>query len=160
MIEPTTTSPPVSFNLWRDPWIRVIQPDGGVCQVSIRACLAEAHILAALYDPSPLVVAGTHRLLVAILQAIYAPDSLDDIADVLRAERFDRAKLEGFAAQHAERFDLFHPTTPFLQTGDVPLDGWRKLEQVKGASKVGEKLPWPSHHGLGAGGGAASGLRV
>src|SRR5213080_4066461 len=107
MSEPMDISPQVSFNLWRDPWIRVIQPDGQVCQVSTSACLSEAHTLAALHDPSPLVVGGTHRLLVAILQAIYAPESLDDIADVLRAGQFDQQKLDGFAAQYVERFELF-----------------------------------------------------
>ncbi|MEI8166061.1 MAG: type I-E CRISPR-associated protein Cse1/CasA, partial [Chloroflexales bacterium] len=79
--------------------------------------------------PSPLVAAGTHRLLTAILQAIYAPQDLAEIATVLRAGQFDPVKLDGFAAQYADRFDLFHPTAPFLQTGDVPLDGWKKPEK-------------------------------
>jgi CRISPR system Cascade subunit CasA len=131
MSETGSTLLPISFNLWHNPWIRVIQPDGQMRELSIGACLAEAHTLAALQDASPLVVAGTHRLLVAILQAIYAPESLDDIADVLRAGQFDQGKLDDFAALHAERFDLFHPTAPFLQTGDVPLDGWRKPEKAK-----------------------------
>jgi len=68
------TDPPISFNLWTAPWIRVTRRDGNDAELSIGACLAEAHTLAALSDPSPLVVGGTHRLLAAILQAIYAPD--------------------------------------------------------------------------------------
>ena len=120
------TDPPISFNLWTAPWIRVTRRDGSDAELSIGACLAEAHTLAALSDPSPLVVGGTHRLLAAILQAIYAPDDLGELATLLRVGQFDPARLEQFAAQHAERFDLFHPTAPFLQTGDVPLDGWKK----------------------------------
>jgi CRISPR system Cascade subunit CasA len=120
------SDPPVSFNLWHEPWIRVMGRDGGDAELSIGACLAEAHALAALSDPSPLVVGGTHRLLAAILQAIYAPRDLGQIAALLGAGRFDAARLEQFAAQHAARFDLFHPTAPFLQTGDVPLDGWKR----------------------------------
>src|SRR5258706_2280765 len=139
MSETGSTALPISFNLWRDSWISVIQPDGQMRELSIGACLAEAHTLAALQDASPLVVAGTHRLLVAILQAIYTPESLDDIADVLRAGQFDQGKLDDFAALHAERFDLFHPTAPFLQTGDVPLDG--KGEKPKSVAYLFPELP-------------------
>jgi CRISPR system Cascade subunit CasA len=113
----------------------VVRPDGRSQEVGIAAALAEAHLLAALSDPSPLVAAGTHRLLVAVLQALYAPQSLDDLASLLRAGYVDPARLEAFAAEHAARFDLFDPEAPFLQTGDVPLDGWRKPEK-------GQKHPW------------------
>jgi CRISPR system Cascade subunit CasA len=115
------TDPPFTFNLWTEPWIRATKPDGTPTKLGVGAALAEAHTLAALHDPSPLVVAGIHRLLTAILQAIYAPRDLDDIQAVLSGETFDLARLESFAAQYAARFDLFHPTAPFLQTGDVPL---------------------------------------
>jgi len=124
-----------TFNLWQEPWIRVVRHDGQPQEVSIPTCLAQAHGLAALTDPSPLVATGTHRLLTAILQAIYAPQSLDDLAALLRAGAFDPARLEDFGTRHAARFDLFHPSAPFLQTGDVPLDGWRKPEK-------GQKHPW------------------
>lgn len=127
------SEPTASFNLWSEPWIRVTRLDGGDAELGIGACLAEAHDLAALSDPSPLVVGGTHRLLAAILQAIYAPRDLGEIASLLRAGQFDPARLAQFADQHAARFDLFHPSHPFLQTGDVPLDGWKK--PGKGAPK-------------------------
>jgi CRISPR system Cascade subunit CasA len=139
MSEPTAISQPISLNLWRDPWISVIQPNGQMHKLSIGACLAEAHTLAALQDAAPLVVAGTHRLLVAILQAIYVPDSLDDIADVLRAGQFAQGKLDDFATQHAERFELFHPTAPFLQTGDVPLGN--NGEKPKSVAYLFPELP-------------------
>lgn len=119
-----THSPP--FNLWTEPWIRVIRGDGRDDEVSIGDCLAQAHELAALSDPSPLVVGGTHRLLAAILQAIHQPSDVGDIAGLLAAGRFDEDQLRLFECKYAARFDLFHPEAPFLQTGDVPLDGWRK----------------------------------
>lgn len=118
--------PDFQFNLWSEPWIRVTRPDGSDAELSISNTLAQAHTLSALSDPSPLVVGGTQRLLAAILQAIYAPADLDTLTDLLHAGQFDNTHLDAFAAAHAERFDLFHPTAPFLQTGDVPLDGWQK----------------------------------
>lgn len=119
------TAPP-TFNLWTYPWIRVIHNDRRDAEVSIHDCLAHAHELAALSDPSPLVVGGTHRLLAAILQAIYQPKDIGEIADLLRVGRFDDNRLQQFGDACAQRFDLFHPEAPFLQTGDVPLDGWQK----------------------------------
>ncbi len=114
------------FNLWIEPWIRVIRSDYRDDEVSIHDCLLQAHELIALSDPSPLVVGGTHRLLAAILQAIYQPTSLNDIANVLQAKKFDAGNITAFEQQHGSRFDLFDPKAPFLQTGDVPLDGWKK----------------------------------
>lgn len=125
------TDQPFSFSLWHAPWIRATQPDGTNVELGIGAVLREAHMLTALYDSSPLVVAGVHRLLTAILQSIYAPQSLDDLVALLDVGRFAAARLETFATQYATCFDLFHPTTPFLQTGDVPLDGWQKPEKGK-----------------------------
>jgi CRISPR system Cascade subunit CasA len=118
--------PDFRFNLWSEPWIRITRPDGSDAELSIADTLVQAHSLSALSDPSPLVVGGTQRLLAAILQAIYAPADLDALTDLIHAGQFDSARLAAFAATHADRFDLFHPTAPFLQTGDVPLDGWQK----------------------------------
>ncbi len=127
----TSTSPPMSFNLWSELWIRVLACDGSRQTLSIEQVLRQANNLKALVDPSPLTVAGTHRLLAAIVQWMYAPRELADIGDVLDAEQFDQNKISEFAAQYAVRFDLFHPTAPFLQTGDVAIDAWRKPDKSK-----------------------------
>ncbi|HNP69640.1 MAG TPA: type I-E CRISPR-associated protein Cse1/CasA [Kouleothrix sp.] len=108
------------FNLWRDPWIRALDIDGKRAELGIYDLLARAHRLRALYDPSPLTVAGIHRLLTAVLQAIYDPWDLAEIADVLEAGQLDRAKLDVFGAQHGARFGLFDPVAPFMQTSDAP----------------------------------------
>ncbi len=110
-----------SFNLWSEPWIGVLRPDGVREEVGIAECLTRAHEFAALSDRSPLVVAGTQRLLAAVAQAIFDPQELADLADLLDAGRFDAAQIAAFGAQWAERFDLFSVDRPFLQTDDVPL---------------------------------------
>lgn len=108
------------FNLWRDPWIRALDENGARVELGIYDLLVRAHELRALYDPSPLTVAGTHRLLTAVLQAIYDPWDLAEIAEVLEAGQFDRGKLDAFGAQHGPRFSLFDPAAPFMQTSDAP----------------------------------------
>lgn len=129
-----TLAPPeaIAFNLWHAPWIRVLDGAGGLHMVSISAALTQAHTFRALYDPSPLVVCGIHRLLAAILQQIYAPDELADIGNIVDAGRFAPECIDHFAERHTARFDLFDVAAPFLQTGDVALDAWRKPEQAKG----------------------------
>ncbi|HEY0739686.1 MAG TPA: type I-E CRISPR-associated protein Cse1/CasA [Herpetosiphonaceae bacterium] len=132
MTQPLSSPAVASFNLWHEPWIRVLDRNGERRTLSIEAVLFQAHDLKAFYDPSPLTVASVHRLLAAILQAIYAPRYLLHIVNLLDAQAFDSAKIRAFGEQFAERFDLFHPSAPFLQTGDVPLDAWRKPEKSKG----------------------------
>ncbi|GAB4151262.1 MAG: hypothetical protein Fur005_00070 [Roseiflexaceae bacterium] len=124
-----------TFNVWDDPWIRVVYPDGSRSLEGIGTVLAAAHSISALADPSPLVVAGTHRLLAAIVQAIVQPHDLDDLEAIYRAGTLDQTKLDAFASQYRERFELFHPTMPFLQTGDVPVDGGTKPAK-------GQRNPW------------------
>jgi CRISPR system Cascade subunit CasA len=135
------TAPPCRFNLWQQPWIRVTRDDGTPAELGIGDCLAQAHRLYALHDPSPLVVGGTHRLLTALLQALYAPEALDDIEDLLDAGQFDPARLDAFAAQYGERFELFHPTTPFLQTGDVPLESGADTGKLKTVAELFNEVP-------------------
>ncbi len=109
-----------SFNLWSEPWIGVLRPDGEREEVGIAECLTRAHEFAALSDRSPLVVAGTQRLLAAVAQAIFAPEELAELADLLDAGQFDPAGVAAFGEGWARRFDLFSLDRPFLQTGDVP----------------------------------------
>lgn len=144
MTETSTPSFAIGFDVWHEPWIRAIRlSDGAPVEVGIGACLAEAHTLYALHDPSPLVVGGIHRLLTAILQAVYAPQSLREVATIVRAGQFDQARLDAFVARYGERFDLFHATAPFLQTGDVSLDELRakKTRELKSVAYLFPDLP-------------------
>jgi len=111
------------FNLWTEPWITVERRDGARVHLSIEQTLLDAHDLLALYEPSPLVVVGIHRLLTAILQDAFNPQNEDDLADLWAAGagRFPEQAVRGFGAQYAHRFDLFSEDVPFLQSADLPL---------------------------------------
>lgn len=118
------------FNLWDEPWIRVLRHDGQREALSIRETLVRAHDLRALHDPSPLTVVGIHRLLTAIVQWIYAPESLREIADVLNVGQLDAERIDAFGTQFRHRFGLFDPVAPFMQTADVPAEPGKEAKTI------------------------------
>lgn len=121
------------FNLWTDPWITVEKSDGSLEQLGIADALEHAHEKRALYDPSPLVVVGVHRLLTAILQDAMRPKRNADLDELWRAGRFPSDKLQKFGKQWRERFELLDGDRPFMQSSDVPLfpenEGARERER-------------------------------
>ncbi len=109
------------FNLWYEPWITVETREGTTMEVSISEALRSAHVYRGLVEPSPLVVVGIHRLLTAILQDIYDPQTPTDLKALCRAEAFDEGRLTAFGDEFATRFDLFSEKAPFYQSADLPL---------------------------------------
>jgi len=85
-----------SFNLWTDPWIPLEKGNGGIETVGIQQVLLQAAEYRAIYDPSPLVVVGIQRLLVAILQFALMPEKNGDLKKLWRAGRFPREALAKF----------------------------------------------------------------
>ncbi len=131
-----------SFNLWTEEWIILEGPDG-LTRHGIRSALLHAHEHTAIYDSSPLVVVGIHRLLTAILQ-----DSLD-LADESRLEQlwhdgaFPAAAIDQFGVRYADRFDLFSLDKPFLQSADIPLwpPGGVTGKNSKSAAELFPEIP-------------------
>jgi CRISPR system Cascade subunit CasA len=71
-------------------------------------------------DASPLVTYGLYRLLLAVVQDVFAPQGKAEWQALFRRGRFDPGPLRKFAKGYADRFDLFHPTRPFYQSGNIP----------------------------------------
>ncbi|RMG91327.1 MAG: type I-E CRISPR-associated protein Cse1/CasA, partial [Chloroflexi bacterium] len=128
------------FNLWSEPWITVERPSGRLDTLSIEDVLIQAHDIHTLYDPSPLVVAGLHRLLVAILQRAYTPQETSDLIAIWHNGRFHTDKIAAFGSQYANRFDLFSHDAPFLQTADLALIPTKK-DNVKPMTYLLQELP-------------------
>ena len=126
MAKPNENVP--TFNLWTEPWI-ALEHDGIVTQHSIRDALLNAHNYFAIYDPSPLVVVGVHRLLTAILQDALNPQENGDLEQWWKGGKFSADKIEQFGKQYADRFDLFSKDKPFLQSADLSLFPKTKDEQ-------------------------------
>ncbi|MCB0138685.1 MAG: type I-E CRISPR-associated protein Cse1/CasA [Caldilineaceae bacterium] len=109
-----------TFNLWTEPWITVETYDGGTVLTSIFDVLLNAHTYKDIYDPSPLVIVGIHRLLTAIVQDIYDPQHEEEIAAIWQQQHFATDRLEQFGVAYGNRFDLFSQDYPFMQSADLP----------------------------------------
>jgi len=83
--------------------------------------MRRAHELKEIRDASPLVTFGLYRLLQAIAQDLVNPQEKRDWFNHFRKNRFDDAFIDRFLKLDEERFDLFHPTYPFGQSGDLPM---------------------------------------
>lgn len=104
-----------TFNLWTEGWISLERPDGSISTLGLEQTLLQAQNYISIYETSPLVIVGIHRLLVAILQFAFNPRNDTDLLKIWREGRFAADVIEGFGKIYAHRFDLFS-NEPFLQS--------------------------------------------
>ena len=109
----------IRYDLLNEPWIPCERPDGSRVLVGIEEALVEAHTFAALHDESPLVTATLHRLLLAILQRVFLPRTMEDWIALWEAPSFDAARVRAYLTTWNDGFDLFHPDRPFLQVANL-----------------------------------------
>ena len=109
-----------SFDLLTRAWIPCIDRDGRFVEMGVLDALRRAHQLCEVRDPSPLVTYGIARLLLAIVQDAIDPKNPREWLDHFRRGSFGEAMIERVLARDNDRFDLFHPTHPFGQSGDWP----------------------------------------
>jgi CRISPR system Cascade subunit CasA len=130
-----------AFNLWSVPWITLERPDGTLAQASIEETLLCADQFRAIYDPSPLVVVGIHRLLTAVLQDALDPQQPSDLRQLWETGQFPGTQIHRFGRQYAHRFDLFSEDEPFLQSGDLPSDWSARASGLKAAAYLLPEFP-------------------
>jgi CRISPR system Cascade subunit CasA len=137
--DPTTPT----FNLWTEPWIALEKPDGALGRRGIRDTLLNAHEYVGIYDASPLVVVGIHRLLTAILQDALNPQENADLEQLWARGKFPPTKIQAFGKQYADRFDLFSKDKPFFQSADVTLFPETKQQQsaLKSVAQLFPEIP-------------------
>jgi CRISPR system Cascade subunit CasA len=119
-LEVTNVKSEPEYDLWTQPWIGVEREDGQVKRIGIGPALGRAHELRGLYDPSPLVVVGVHRLLAAVLQHILAPQKRSELHAIWDRGSFSPEAIGLFAERCGDRFGLFSEGRPFLQSRDLP----------------------------------------
>lgn len=108
-----------SFNLLRDAWIPVLDRSGRIAEGSIVDVLTNAHDLAGISDPSPVVELGLYRFLIAFMMDAFGVDDFDAIESLLDKGIFDPETLRVYVEETGlSRFDLFDRTTPFYQVDE------------------------------------------
>ena len=116
-----------TFDLIREPWIPCLRSDGAAEEVGLREALCRAHELLALRDPMPTVEFGLYRLLVVLVLDIFRPEDVQMLSDLIAEGRFDAARVDAYFDRWQDRFDLFSPTYPFLQTAGLGGEGAKPL---------------------------------
>jgi len=103
------------FNLIDEKWIPVRFLGGTRDELGIRDTLLRSMEIAAIEDPSPLVVAALHRFLLAVLyRALEGPTDIDQ-AKVLFKAGLPGEKITAYLEKWRDRFCLFDEKHPFYQ---------------------------------------------
>ncbi len=129
-----------SYNLWIEPWITLEDRNGVLTNHGIAETLLVAHQYLAVYDPSPLVVVGIHRLLTAILQDALNPQENAELEELWERGSFPKEAIISFGDRYADRFDLFSPDKPFYQSSDLPVIPQTKSEMAS-VAKLFQDFP-------------------
>ncbi len=113
------------YNLIDEPWIPLRLLTGERVEWGIRDTLMRATEIAVIEDPSPLVVASLHRLLLAVLYR-----ALEGPADINQAKAWFRSgipveKVEAYLERWRDRFWLFDERYPFAQIPTFEPRIWR-----------------------------------
>lgn len=114
-----TATASVTFDLTSSPWIPVLRADRTEDELSLAEVFAQAADLRRLVGDVPTQEFALLRLLLAVLH-----DALDGPADLdawqeLWEEGIPAETVTAYLRDHRERFDLFHPATPFFQVADL-----------------------------------------
>ena len=136
------------FNLLDEPWIRVIQPDCSVKEVSLTDVLVNAHTYCDLRGELATQDIAVLRLLLAVLHTVfervdadgnpsplkcgddYGEDPLDRWEALWTLGHFPAEPIQTYLNGQHEKFWLFHPERPFWQIPDAAkgtLYGAKKL---------------------------------
>lgn len=111
---------PDRFDLTAAPWLPCRESDGTVTELGILPALTRAHELTGLSGDLPTQTFSLTRMLLAVLHgALEGPRDLREWRQLWSAPTLPVDRIAAYLDRHADRFDLFHPQTPFLQVADL-----------------------------------------
>lgn len=105
-----------SFDVWTEPWVPLRFQDGSRREVGLGEALVSAHLATEIDEPVPTLAFGLYRLLVALTMDLHRFEDREELLDALELTSFDPTVIGKYHREHSDRFDLFHPKRPFLQT--------------------------------------------
>lgn len=117
------------YNLLDEPWIRVIDEDCGIHEVSLIKLFEQAHIYRDLCGELPTQDFAMLRLLLAVLHTVFsrydvsgnsrpladADDALDRWEELWKNKKFPAEVITRYLESQRENFYLFHQERPFYQ---------------------------------------------
>ena len=108
------------FDLVAEGWLPCLPRASRVAEeVGIEQALLRAHEIAQVRDPSPIVTAALHRLLLAVVHRVFGPKDASAWRRLWERSRFPADPISEYLERWRGRFDLFHREFPFYQTADL-----------------------------------------
>lgn len=102
------------------PWIPARTGDGSIVERGILATLCQAHEIFGISGDLPTQTFALPSLLLAVLHgALRRPKDVDEWDELWPVVMLPADAIEDYLSRHDERFDLFRPQTPFLQTAGL-----------------------------------------
>ena len=135
------------FNLIDEPWIRVIDKNCDIIEVSLKDAIINAHEYKALKGELPTQDVAVMRLILAVIHTVISRydangtnDELDNNkkAAVKRWKswwdngRFPEKAVSEYLDKWHERFWLFHPERPFFQVGGLTKGTKNETKKLNG----------------------------
>ncbi len=113
-----------SFNLLRQPWVKVSDASGMVTEMSTVEVYEKAPVLVGVVGEMPTQAAAVLRLHLAIAYRalrhdLTAEDTVDEWEQWWRAGSLPVARIVDYLQRYEGRFDLFDATAPFMQVADL-----------------------------------------
>lgn len=109
-----------SYDLTQEPWIHAVDKEGMSIQLGLYDLFQRAHELRGLDEQNPLVEAAVLRLFLALSHRIVqGPATRKEWRTMYKEGRFGPRAVEDYFTRWQERFDLFHPKYPFMQTPEL-----------------------------------------
>lgn len=143
------------FNLLDQPWIRVIDNNCKVSEVSLLTLFRDAHLYKALCGELPTQDFAVLRLLLAVLHTVFSryelsgkesplgdiDDALDRWKEIWDNQKFPEKPITEYLNPQRESFYLFHPERPFYQCEHAKIGTEYSSAKLNGnVSESGNKL--------------------
>ncbi|MBF4163027.1 type I-E CRISPR-associated protein Cse1/CasA [Nocardioides acrostichi] len=132
-----------TFDLTREPWIKVLLASGEEAELSLRDVFDRAHEITRLAGELATQDVAILRLLLAILRrSLRDRAGVEAWGDLWQQDGLDTEPVHRYLDEYQGRFDLLHPERPFYQVADLRTakGGFTELARLIADMPTGEKF--------------------